>query len=365
MKSLHVVHVVRTLGHGGMELNMRRVILALSKDGMRHSLLHVTDNYPDRLTFPPHVTVNRFTAPARDPRVALRVWFELMKMRPTAIHVRNSGPWPDTALARIFLLPRTPLIFSYHGMEASEVSRRQRVKFQALSRLTSRLFAVSEAARRLLVDSYGLERKRVGVIENGVDTDRFSPGARPPGPRRLVVGAVGRLFKVKNVPLLLRASARLIERGLDLELRIAGDGPERDNVRALASSLNLGDRVRFLGHVKDVVPFLRELDVYALTSDSEANPNSLLEAMSAGCACVSSAVGNVPDLFDQERSGVLFTPGDEAGLADTLGALLGDEPRRRALESAARARIVGRFGEDRMFGRYEALYRDPLGAVLD
>jgi glycosyltransferase involved in cell wall biosynthesis len=365
-RQVHVVHVVRTLGRsGGMEKNLARLAVALSSGGMRHSILHLGDE-PDQIELPPHILVHRLITPPRDPRMIARIRAKLAELEPTVIHARNWGAWPDTAAARLLVVPVAPLVWSYHGLEARAASRVERVKFRMMARVTTRLFAVSDAAKRMLVESFGLDRDRVGVIENGVDTDRFAPSPEPPSSRaRKVIGAVGRVFKIKNMPMLVRAVRRLIADGADVELRIAGEGPELDSVRELARDLGFGDRLALPGYVEDVPSFLRELDLFVLSSDNEANPNALLEAMSARLACISTAVGNVPHLFEGGRSGVLVPPGDEVALAFAISSLLGDEARRRALGEAARRRIVEGYSQARMFERYEALYRDPRGAPLD
>jgi glycosyltransferase involved in cell wall biosynthesis len=365
-EGVRVVHVVRTLGKsGGMEKNLLRITTALSKPSMKHTIVYLDDR-SDALTFPSFVPVHRVLARPRDPRMIARIAEQLAALSPTVIHARNWASWPDTAAARLLVAPRVPLVFSYHGMEASTVLPIERLKFCAVAKVTTRMFAVSHAARRLLVERYGLARERISVIENGVDTDRFSPaggGRKRSG--RFIVGAVGRVFRVKNLPMLMRAVKLLIDRGVDLELRVAGEGPESDNVRALADALRLGDRFSLAGFVEDVPAFLRALDVYALSSDIEANPNALLEAMSVGLACVSTDVGNVRDLLDEGRSGVLIAPGDEAGLAQAIEALLRDPERRCSLGDRARDRILSRYSQARMFEKYEALYRAPRTATFD
>jgi glycosyltransferase involved in cell wall biosynthesis len=299
--------------------------------------------------------------------MALGIWRKLQLIRPSVIHARNWGAWPDTAAARLMTFPRAPLIFSYHGMEGLHVSVQQRLKFQAMARITSRIFAVSEAARQLLVEEYGLIRENVGVIGIGVDTERFRPREEKPEPRgsrRLIVGYVGRFFRIKNVPLLIRSVARLVRTGADLELHIAGEGPEGPEMKKLASDLGLADRVRFFGDVENVSELLRTFDMYVLSSDNEANPNSLLEAMASGLPCISTDVGNVRELLDHGRVGLLVPPGDDESMAIALKRLA-DEPGMRAkLGDAARRRVIEHYSMSGMLDAYEALYRDPARVRL-
>jgi glycosyltransferase involved in cell wall biosynthesis len=350
-----------------MERNLVRIAGALSGRGIESSIL-LLHHHQDTLPLPPNIPLYRVITGPRDPRMAVGIWRMLRRIQPTVIHARNWGAWPDTAAARMLTYPRAPLIFSYHGMEGREVSVSQRLKFQAMARFTNRIFAVSDAARRLLVDEYGLVRESIGVISNGVDTERFHPRApRDNGEehRRIVIGSVGRFFRIKNLPLLLRAAHRLIGEGLDIEVRVAGEGPELPQVKALALELGLGDRLRLLGDVVDVQDVFRTFDVYVLSSDNEANPNSLIEGMASGLACVSTRVGNVPELLDEGRAGALIAPGDEIALAAALRELIQSPDLRTRLGEAARQRAVMRYSQARMLDAYEALYRAPLGATLD
>lgn len=360
---MRVLHVVRTFGHGGMERNVRRVIVATEARGLQHTILLLNDQ-ADILEMPPSCPIHRAVTRPRDPRMVLRIAEVIAAVRPTVIHARNWGAWPDTALARLLTRPRVPLIFSYHGMEARALPATRRAGFQVIEKLTSRIFTVSESARRLLVEEVGLPRARVGVIENGVDTARFAP-AREPGPHesprdKVVIGTVGRLFEIKNIPLLIRAVERAARRRADLELRIAGEGPEEARCRALARALGFERNVVFEGRVEDTPSFLRGLDLFVLSSDNEASPNALLEAMATGLPCVTTSVGGARDAADGGRACHLVEPGDERGLAAAIEHLVESPARRRELGAAARARVIARYDQAHMLAAYEALYRAPL-----
>lgn len=364
MRDPHVVHVMRTLGHGGMEKNMRRVALALERRGIRHSIVLLSER-KDLLQFPPSIPVRRIVTAPRDPRVLAHLARRLFELEPTVIHARNWASWPDTALSRLISRPRTPLVFSYHGMDGRTVALSDRLKFQAIDRLTSRIFAVSHAARNLLVQSFGLSRDRIGVILNGIDLEVFHPPAQREAREKIVIGAVGRCFAVKNFPLLMRAVKRLVEKKIDVELRIAGDGPDLETLRALITELALEDRIVMSGYVEDVPRFLHALDVFALSSDNEANPNALLEAMATGLPCVSTDVGGAAEVLDRGGCGLLVPARDESAMAEALAKLAADPGLRDRMGKAARARVVENYTQDEMFDAYERLYRDPLGAALD
>jgi glycosyltransferase involved in cell wall biosynthesis len=250
-----------------------------------------------------------------------------------------------------------PLVFSFHGLgDLSGMPRRRRIAFRLLPRLTTYLFTLSEASRRMLIAEYGWP-EGCGVIPNGVDTDRFRPRPPHPGRSRLAIGTVGNLRPIKNHGLLVRACADLGRAGIDWELRIAGAGPEHESLTRLAAELGIAERVCLVGFVEDVPGFLQDLDIFALTSDSEQHPNGLTEAMACGLPCVATRDGGVPELLDGGQCGRIVAPRDQAGVAEALRELAESPPLRRCLGGAARSRAVERYSMTAMLDAYEALYR--------
>jgi len=354
---VHVVHVAPELGPGGMELAMARVVNALTQAGMRHTIVCLKGEPILRDLVDPAVEIHCLRARPHDPLLPWRLRKFISRARPTVIHARNWSAWPDVALARMTSLPIVPLIFSFHGRDRSgPMPLRRRLAFWLLGRTTSCLLTVSAASKEFLVRHVRWPADRVQVIPNGVDTDIFKQrtarGDRP----RAVIGSVGGLRRVKNYPLLIRACADLLKNGLDLELRIAGDGPEMGGLIELSKSLGIADRVGLLGHVTDVPGFLRDLDVFCLPSDSEQNPNALLEAMATGLPCVATRVGAVPELLDSGRCGLIVRPGDRPALADAIATLLSHKALCRRLGTASRRRVCQGYNLERMVAGYADLY---------
>ena len=199
------------------------------------------------------------------------------------------------------------------------------------------------------------------MIPNGVDGRRFHPVDLPRDSARFVVGTVGNLRPVKNHPLLVRACAELARRGVNLELRIAGEGDQREALPALAQSLGFADRLLLAGRTEDVPGFLNRLDVFVLSSDSEQHPNALNEAMACGLACIATRVGCVEELLDGGRCGPIVSPGDVDGLVAALDDLLADETRRRRFASAGRRRVCTCYSLETMVAAYEKMYRRLAG----
>ncbi|HUT57300.1 MAG TPA: glycosyltransferase [Phycisphaerae bacterium] len=360
---VHVLHVMPGLGPGGIELALSRVVRGLSGPHMQHSVVCLKGEPVIRDCFDPCVRVYAMHAGANELNLPVRLRRLIRQIRPDVIHARNWSAWPDVTLARLLVSPRVPLIFSFHGVDSpGRVPRRRAWAMRILTSLTDCVFAVSGGARDFLVHEIGLPATRVAVIPNGVDTERYAPGPPRAATGRLVVGTVGSLTAVKNHLLLIRACAMLVREGLDLELRIAGDGPERSRLTEAAHSLDVADRVRLLGHVRDVPGFLRGLDVFVLPSLSEAHPNALLEAMACGLPCVGMRVGGVPEVLGNGRFGILVVPSDVRELAHRIRQLAENLSLRDSLGRAARQQVVEHCSMESMLAAYEVLYRSPRTA---
>ncbi|HEX6465285.1 MAG TPA: glycosyltransferase, partial [Vicinamibacterales bacterium] len=216
------------------------------------------------------------------------------------------------------------------------------------------VIAANSAAAADRLRREGVPQRRIRVIPNGVSLDRFS-FARSIRPIRTIL-TVANLRTEKAHEVLFEAIARVAPRHPSLRLRVAGDGPRAAELRALAASIGVADRVAFLGHREDVGALLQEADAFVLPSRSEAFPNSVVEAMAAGLPIIACAVGGLLELVDLHRTGLLVPVDDAAALADAIDSLASDPARAFALGEAARAEIVRRYSFDRMVGTFEDLY---------
>lgn len=355
----HILHVVPMLGIGGLELAMARVISAMPEGQMRQSVccLRGEPLIQDRLAADVQVhcmhveradAVGRRTLPWRLAKL-------LRGIRPDVIHARNWSAWPDIAIASRLVRTRIPLIWSFHGLCGSEpIPLRRRLAFRLLAAMTSRIFAVSRAAKDILVKDVGL--RDVDVILNGVDTVCFKPSGWPAGGGELHIGSVGSLTPWKNHALAIEALALLTRDGMPCRLSIAGEGWERDNLSRLAARLGVQNRVALVGNIADVPAFLNSLDMFVLPSKTEAHPNALLEAMASGLPCVATAVGGCVEVLNRGTCGVLVPDGNAAAMAGALSDLAKSPDRRQGLGRAARDRVIQRYSLDRMIESYRRMY---------
>lgn len=234
-------------------------------------------------------------------------------------------------------------------------------------RHSDRVVAVSEAVRRYMTESEGIQHDRIVVIPNGVDTQKFQPENREVirkslgiADDELVIGAAGRLTPVKGFDTLIEAASRLHKSGISARVLIAGEGPERHHLQALISEAGLVEQIQLLGLRNDLASLYSAFDVFVLSSLREGSPGVVLEAMASECPVVATAVGGVPEIIQDRRSGLLVPPGDAESLASTLAELWGDESQRGLLARSGRVRVQQFFNLDAIADQYKRLYSELL-----
>lgn len=233
----------------------------------------------------------------------------------------------------------------------------------------SRVVVVSPAQAETLAARRLIPGKRVAMIPNGISLAQIDdpswPGRhevraalRLPENDCLVFSA-GRLITAKGFHYLLHAAA-LLPRYPRVWFAVAGAGPERANLEALAATLGLAGSVLFLGQRGDVPALLRAADVFVLPSLSEGMPLSILEAMAARLPVVATEVGGVSRLVVEGETGHLVPPQQPAALAAAISRLAGDDALRAAMGAAGRRRVAEHFTEGQMLEKLALLYRDTV-----
>jgi glycosyltransferase involved in cell wall biosynthesis len=214
---------------------------------------------------------------------------------------------------------------------------------------------------------------KLEVIHCGIDGRVFRPTERRTGPDRggrLTVTCVGTMHEVKGQRHLIEAGAELVRRGVDVGLRFIGDGPDRPALERLGTELGLGDRIEFLGLRKraEVVALLGESDILVAPSvptaggKREGLPVVLIEAMAAGVPVVASHLSGIPELVENDVTGLTVPPGDSGAIADAIAGLAADPALRTRLAEAGRARVAADFDLDRSARRLISLFRGAAAA---
>lgn len=213
-----------------------------------------------------------------------------------------------------------------------------------------------------------LPEERIRVIHNGVDPARLNCGDATGLREQLGIAAdcvlavcAGALVPLKGFDTVIRSIRIVADRGIDLQLAIAGEGPERRSLQSLAEELGIAARVHFLGQVTNVGPLLRDAaDLAVIASSIESFGLIAAEAGAMGCPTVATCVGGIPELIKDGTTGVLVPPASPTSLADALTRLAGDSDLRRRIGSAARDHVLAQLTTERMTRSFESLYAQLL-----
>lgn len=368
-KPLDVVHVVLSLDVGGLERNVVNQVREGQRLGQRVSIICL--ERPGTLAARVEAMGGKVVAldkrPGLRPGMVLRLRRVLRELRPDVVHTHQLATLLyGGAAARSLGVP--VVVHTEHGRERYATRLKTRLLGRTAGRFCDRFYCLTSdmagevRAARIVPD------RKLRVIQNGIDLADFKAAAgaeADAGVRRglsipdgaPVIGTVGRLSEVKRQDVLLRAFARVRQTVPDAHLLLVGDGPLLEELRRLADALDIADSVHFAGYQPHSGPYLRTMDIFALTSRSEGMPQAVLEASVTGLPVVASRVGGLPEVIEEGVTGMMFPSGDDLALAATLGELLANPARRRTLGEAARARAEARFGVARMAGEY---HRDFL-----
>ncbi len=232
---------------------------------------------------------------------------------------------------------------------ARQILRRVLTRRLVLAR--SAVVVPSHTLWQIATEVWRLSPHRVRYVPNGIDLARFA-GPHEVGPEP-VIGTVAALRPEKNLPRLLHAF-RLVADAMPARLVIVGEGPERPGLERLAGELGLHGRVHFTGHIDDPAPLYRSFDVFALSSDTEQMPLSVIEAMAAGRRSPPPMSAMSAMLAAENQAFV--APLDAAPLAMAIAALVPDAGLRARVGAANRGKAEAEFAEGAMVAAWQALF---------
>jgi glycosyltransferase involved in cell wall biosynthesis len=314
---------------------------------------------------PPNVTGRAVRSGASFSLFLPGVLYQLLRLvRRRSIEIMNVH-YPEecfvyAALCRRILAGRLALVTSVHGADLFPEGRPRARYSPSLRGLLGSSDAIVAPSRSFLDDVRSRFPRlggRLVCIHNGVRAEEFAGAAPAPvdGERYLLCVAMHN--EKKGLDTLIRAFARIAAADRSLKLRLAGDGPLRGELEALAGGLGLAGRVEFLGRCSrpEIVRLMKGALLFVLPSRSEPFGLTLLEAAVSRTPIVASAVGGIPEVIRHEVSGLLVPPGDAAALAAAVLRLRAEPDLAAALARAAHEIVSARFSWETMGARYEGL----------
>jgi len=352
-----IMHVFPGFGIGGAQVRFAAIANHFGA-AFRHIVVSLDGNLGCRERLRPELDVTFPVVEAPKGATfanALRFRRLLRAWRPALLVTNNWGAI-EWAMANLLPVARHVHIEDGFGPEERDRQLPRRALIRRLVLARSTVVLPSRNLQRIATTIWRLPAGRVHYIPNGIDLERFA-AARAEAPAintPPVVGTVAALRAEKNLARLLRAFAAVPP---PARLVIAGDGPERAALEAQARSLGLEARVRFAGHLDDPASVYAAFDVFALSSDTEQMPLSVIEAMAAALPVAATDVGDVRAMLAAENTPYVGEL-DDSALAGSLTALLGDAALRARIGAANQVKARAEFDQATMFRAYGALWRN-------
>jgi len=369
---LRVLHLHSSFNPGGKELRAAKLMNAFGK-GVEHSVVSAEVGAYGALSAIDKAlavsTPQDFPSLAGSPSPGrLRVLAKAMQPFDLILSYNwgaMDGVMAHTVFGQFYRLP--PLVHHEDGFNQDEAAglkaSRNWYRRIALGR-ASALVVPSQRLEAIALGPWQQPRGRVHRIANGIDTAAYARKVKPDALPRIVkqkdekwLGTLAGLRAVKNLPRLVRAFAGLPEQW---QLVIVGEGPEREAIRAEAMRLNIAHRVHLPGFVAEPAKAVGLFDLFALSSDSEQFPISVVEAMAGGLAVAAPAVGDIAAMLAEGNRAFISPPGDEAALAANLQVLAADPALRKRIGETNRQRAVSEYDERAMVAAYRAIYATAM-----
>jgi glycosyltransferase involved in cell wall biosynthesis len=347
-----LLSVFATFAVGGPQVRFATLANALGP-AFRHAIVAMDGDTACAARLDPSLDVSFPAVPVRKGSLVANVRSfrrTLTALRPAVLLTHNWGSI-EWAIANALPVTRHIHIEDGFGPEERTTQIPRRVWLRRLFLRRCTVVVPSLTLLRIARDLWRLPEHRLRYIPNGIDLARFAAAApvRPPG-AGLVIGTVAALRAEKALGRLLRAVA-LLPIEPPVRLVVVGEGPERPGLEALAAELGLAGRTLFAGHVEDPVGWYRGFDLFALSSDTEQMPLSVLEAMAAGLPVAATDVGDIAAMLGEESRPVVV-PKDEHALAGALRVLLTDASLRHRLGAVNRARAETMYDQAAMIRAY-------------
>lgn len=364
VRPLHIVHLIGSTGLYGAERWILALLRALDPERVQSTLLNLVD---DAGLTSEVVAVARqrgliafdFPTGGRfNPFAAFRL-ARLVRDEKVAI-VHGHGFKSDLLGLLTARLAGCRMMTTPHGWSLEQDRKLQ--LYEKLDRLSFRYMdLVCPLSAELAEGIMGqVHPAKLRLIMNGVDIDEIRGSVAPRTGKRdgFTIGYIGQLIERKDLLTLFNAVSYLQTTGVDVCLKIIGDGLQRNLLQADAARLGLTGKVQFFGFRPDAAVFLNSFDLFVLPSLSEGIPRCLMEAMAAGVPLVASDIAGNRNLVIPGETGLLFAPGDSRELAEKIAFMISYTDEAQRMAQNATAKVAAEFSSRRMAREYTALYTE-------
>lgn len=277
-----------------------------------------------------------------------RILKAIFDQKPDIVHAHLGGSGYGAMWA--ILTKKRFLVTAHTKPEKAFDPRNEKLVRRALKNNNATLVAVSEENKLLLKSYFSVKENQIACVNNGVDLGRFCQKNHS----GFTIINVARQDENKNQTALLRCFAKLYEQDKTAKLLLLGNGPLHEELKRQAEALNISQAVVFAGNVPNTEDYYAESDLYVQTSHREAMPLSVLEAMAAGLPIVSTNVGGLKDVV--QDNGILVPDNDEEALYQAVWKIYKQGAEEAQKMSKASKQIVTAYSSENMARAYEKIY---------
>lgn len=364
--TLRILYLIETLGHGGAEHQLAATIRLLDRERFEPIVCHFRPpSYLAEQLTARGIRVVQLNVPAGKqhwPELAWRIRSLARELRVDLIHTSLLEADVLGGLAgRLAGVPVVSTLCNIAGdpIRLADNPRNSRLKFAltnliwggALRGFHRHSIAISNAVRSSAVSTFHMDPTRISVIHRGIDDERAAAHANPAEARQRLgmehaepfFLSVGRLAPQKGHKYLLSAFAEVVREFPDARLALVGEGWLRAALEQQADALGLAKHVVLLGKRTDVADLMAACDAFVFPSLFEGLGVALLEASYAGCACIATDTGPIPEIITDGVTGLLVPAMDSAALARALLAIARDRNLAARLGAAASESARRRF----------------------
>lgn len=355
-KKIKILYIIPSLSSGGAERFILDLIYNLNKDVFEPSLLMFNGGgfFLNEL----NETGINYNILNKKYKIDLLNFYKIFKYiknsKPDIVHTQLGGDVYGKIAAKLAGIKK--IVSTEQNVNINDNKIIFFLKRWTAS-FSDKIIAISGAVRDDLIKNYSVPRDKIDLIFNGLNLSRFSARSRSEKKEgEVVFGSVGRLSEQKNFSLLLKALSRF--KNEKFKCLIVGTGDLRGELEGEAFSLELENKVFFLGEKKDIPGFLSELDFFVLPSKWEGLGVVLLEAGSLSLPVLASATGGILDVIKDNETGVLFENNNLNDLISKLNYFF-DKNNHRKLESLGKnlhRLILGKFDIKKIAKKYENMY---------
>jgi len=362
-KRRHLLHIFPSFAIGGAQSRLLQLVRAYG-DTYSHTIVALDGCY-DMAARMPHAAPIHYLDPKigkRDGLAAIKqIRSVIAAARPDVLITYNWGAIEWAFVNRLFNHARHIHIEDGFGPEERDRQFRRRVLFRNLALSGRRTIVVlpSRTLVKIATQQWRLPVRSLRYISNGIDCARFAVSWRQAEKAEpLIIGTVASLRPEKNLNRLIRAFA--LARGDrpagDLQLLIVGDGRERGALEKCAKEVGCAEAVRFVGATDEPESYLAKMNIFAMSSDTEQMPLTVLEAMASGLPIVSTDVGDIADMVSPDNLPYVTKLSDEGGLRRSLVALIDSAATRAVLGQLNSQKAFANFNYAQMASKYAELF---------